>query len=371
MKKLLLTFASTVLLASGFAGSAKAAAPEIVELARALSNNPDQIYQYVYNNIQTLPQYGSLKGPLGALLDGKGTSYDQAELMFQLLQQAGYSPSFQFGQVDLTGAQLSNWLGTDTSFNSIAVTTGSGGFSGTINTSGGTVTDATLGWAWIAVPINGTTYIFDPSTKVYNRSTGLSTLATALGYSQSTFLSHAQSGATFGTASVSGLNRTNIRNDMTTYANNLVNYIKTNNPTAKTSDIIGGVSIQQIPSTTILRQTTLPYASGEFDLIISISILTHLSEHSQELLLSELFRTARPGAVLLLTVHGERAMERVINEPKIWEMLAPRERKIAMVSDCWSTRRFAIKLAKNRMRAKASKVMTAIGMVTIAARLLN
>jgi len=67
---------------------------------------------------------------------------------------------------------------------------------------------------------------------------------------------------------------------------------------------------------------TLPYASGEFDLIISISILTHLSEHSQELLLSELFRTARPGAVLLLTVHGERAMERVINEPKIWEMIS-------------------------------------------------
>ncbi len=41
---------------------------EIVELARALKYNPDLIYEYVYNNIETLPQYGSAKGPLGALI---------------------------------------------------------------------------------------------------------------------------------------------------------------------------------------------------------------------------------------------------------------------------------------------------------------
>src|SRR5262245_59960312 len=51
--------------------------PEIVELARALKHDPDLIYEYVYNNIETLPQYASLKGPLGALLDSKGTAADQ------------------------------------------------------------------------------------------------------------------------------------------------------------------------------------------------------------------------------------------------------------------------------------------------------
>jgi len=60
---------------------------EIVELARALKNNPDLICEYVYNNIETLPQYGSAKGPLGTLLDGKGTAFDQAELMVALLQR--------------------------------------------------------------------------------------------------------------------------------------------------------------------------------------------------------------------------------------------------------------------------------------------
>lgn len=65
----------------------------------------------------------------------------------------------------------------------------------------------------------------------------------------------------------------------------------------------------------------LPYGAEKFDLIISISIFTHLSESSQSLLLGELFRTARADSVLLLTIHGERAMERAINEPKIWEMI--------------------------------------------------
>src|SRR5436305_1589808 len=75
--------------------SAQSPPAEIVELARALKNDPDLIYEYVYNNIETLPQYGSVKGPLGALLDGKGTMFDQAELMVVLLRQAGLTATFQ------------------------------------------------------------------------------------------------------------------------------------------------------------------------------------------------------------------------------------------------------------------------------------
>ena len=70
---------------------------EIVELARALDWNPDLIYEYVHNNIQTLPIYGSLKGAYGTLIDGVGTPIDQAELMYVLLQQSCYSPQYEIG----------------------------------------------------------------------------------------------------------------------------------------------------------------------------------------------------------------------------------------------------------------------------------
>jgi transglutaminase-like putative cysteine protease len=166
-------------------GPSRAQTPpaEIVELARALKNNPDLIYEYVHNNIQTLPQYGSSKGALGALLDGKGTAFDQAELMVALLQQAGLTASFQIGEIQVSAAQLTNWLGTDTSFNSVSFTLGTGGFPGGII--GNPVTAAQIGWAWVQVNIGGTNYVFDPSTKVYNRSTGIGAtgMAAALGYS--------------------------------------------------------------------------------------------------------------------------------------------------------------------------------------------
>jgi SAM-dependent methyltransferase len=67
---------------------------------------------------------------------------------------------------------------------------------------------------------------------------------------------------------------------------------------------------------------SLPYEDARFDLIVSISVFTHLDEASQDLLLAELRRVTRPGGVLLVTTHGERALRRAMHEPAIWEMLA-------------------------------------------------
>lgn len=122
---------------------------EIVELARALRNDPDLIYEYVHNNIETLPQYGSLKGPLGTLLDGKGTAFDQAELMAALLHQAGYGPTLEVGKINLTVDRLTSWLGSDATYNSLEMILGTGGFPTTSYVSGANVVEADIGWAWV------------------------------------------------------------------------------------------------------------------------------------------------------------------------------------------------------------------------------
>jgi hypothetical protein len=44
----------------------------IAELARALKNNPDLIYQYVTNYVDYIPTYGVQRGAFGALVDGVG-----------------------------------------------------------------------------------------------------------------------------------------------------------------------------------------------------------------------------------------------------------------------------------------------------------
>lgn len=67
--------------------------------------------------------------------------------------------------------------------------------------------------------------------------------------------------------------------------------------------------------------TALPFGNGQFELIISISVLTHLNEESQDFMLSELRRITHKDGLLLLTIHGERALERATTEEHVWNIL--------------------------------------------------
>ncbi len=52
-------------------------------------------------------------------------------------------------------------------------------------------------------------------------------------------------------------------------------------------------------------QPPLPFKNCTFDLIYAISVFTHLDEKLQHDWLSELQRIAKPGAIVMLSVHGE------------------------------------------------------------------
>ena len=243
--------------------------PEIVTQAAALKNDPDLIYEFVYNSIQTIPQHGSLKGPLGTLLDGSGTETDQAELMASLLQAAGYTTAqYQTGSITINAAQLTGWLGTDTTPYSAAWVMANGGFNTTYTTSGGILQYVTVPWVWVKVQIGGTYYVFDPAGKRvsgYNRVSGVANLGMVLGYSQSSFLSNAQSGATLTDRTVAGLNRAGVRSNLQGYAQNLINYIRNNNPSASTSAIVGGTAINPLAVGThqrISASTGFGYLAG-------------------------------------------------------------------------------------------------------------
>ena len=52
----------------------------------------------------------------------------------------------------------------------------------------------------------------------------------------------------------------------------------------------------------------LPYPGGAFDLVYNHSVFTHIDERRQDLWLTELKRVTRPGAVIVLSTHGEWAL---------------------------------------------------------------
>jgi RHS repeat-associated protein len=188
--------------------------------------------------------------------------------MVALLQQAALSNpaigaiQFQLGRVTLNLAQLQNWLGVDDRFYTLGYLLGSGGIQAIIATSdgtvNGTVVNATFDHIWVKVSISGTNYVFDPAFKTYTRTSPIN-LASAMGYSRSAFLADAMAGATRTSTSISGINRTNVRNDLQTYAGSLANYIRTSAPSASVADIVGGRSI--VPTGRV-RQTSLPYQNG-------------------------------------------------------------------------------------------------------------
>ncbi len=51
----------------------------------------------------------------------------------------------------------------------------------------------------------------------------------------------------------------------------------------------------------------LAFASGFFDVVYCLSVFTHLDEQMQDNWLIELKRILKPGGIVILTVHGERA----------------------------------------------------------------
>ena len=250
---------------------------EIVTLAASLKCDLDLIFEYVYNNIEYEPLFGSNKGALGTLLDQRGSDIDQAQLFVALLKAAGITQtSFIYGYITVTGtttptspctatwiAPAPGWLGVKNDAFAILNAISNGGIptgTGAVNGSDGTLDCLDVGHVWVQVTIAGTNYVFDPSFKQHVVTSGLANLGTILGYSQSQFLTDA--GGTIGSdSSISNINRPKIRSDLTGYANNLVGYIKANNPAYTLNQVIGGKTIIPLTGSPI-RQTSLPYASN-------------------------------------------------------------------------------------------------------------
>lgn len=240
--------------------SATTATPEILALARALKNDPRLIYEYVRNNVDYVPYFGSLKGATLTYLDGSGNDFDQASLMIALLRAnnlSNYTVQYVYGDMTIPASgdpnqkDMQHWLGVDANSSVISTVLGNGGIPGTLSGSNWIVKRV-----WVQLTISGTNYLFDPAFKPRQTISGIN-LQSAMGYSRSALLSAA--GGTSGSNYVQNLNETGLKNALDGYSLNLANYIRTNYPNAHTSEIIGGSTI--VPQTLTSLPTNLDFSS--------------------------------------------------------------------------------------------------------------
>lgn len=252
------------------AEAAPATPAKLVELARALKHDPELIYRYVHDTIEYYPIWGTQKGALGTLLDGRGTAFDQAALMVALLRESGFEASYVKGQIRLTGDQIHAWLGIDIAYDcAVANLFADGGLPiASVNglpsgyCSGSPLSSLVISHLWVKVQIDGSAYVFDPSFKSHDFKGGIE-LATAAGYDPVAYLTAARNGAAISAGSVQGLDRGAIRGNLIAYASNLASYLRTNLPSATLADAIGGQTIRRTDPDELgkprLRQSDLPY----------------------------------------------------------------------------------------------------------------
>ena len=251
----------------GLTSPTRASDPDITTLAVALHNNIDNIYQWVHDNVELDLTFGLGKGARGAALDKSGTPFDQAQLMVELARAAGYTATYQFGTITLTGAQFTDWTGISDP-TAAANILADGGIPATVSGSG-TISTVTMLHCWVLVSIGGTQYAFDPSFKSHTVKTGMTATAiqTAMGFNGATMLASALSGSagdtSLGPARARALNVASVASTMQTYSQNLLSYLRTTAPqlNGDLDDVIGGRHI--VPTTlTPTRQSALSYQTA-------------------------------------------------------------------------------------------------------------
>uniref|UniRef100_UPI004056C739 transglutaminase-like domain-containing protein n=1 Tax=Candidatus Electrothrix sp. TaxID=2170559 RepID=UPI004056C739 len=216
--------------------------PEITELARGLMYDPKLIYEFVRNNIDYVPYFGSLKGAALTLFDKSGNDFDQASLMVSLLRESGYTARFAYGKMTIPGDQMVNWLGVEPGWQGIGNVLPSGGFYNediTLYADGTTK----LPRVWVVVTIDGTDYSFDPAFKQYIKINKLADIDVISGYNRAELLSEVSTGATVGSDYTQNLNKDRLISKMEEYSAGIVSAIREQYPNSSVKELLGGRKI--------------------------------------------------------------------------------------------------------------------------------
>jgi hypothetical protein len=153
--------------------------PDVQALAASLGNQPLRIYNWVRNNIEFVPTYGSVQGSQLTLEAKRGNAFDTASLLIALLRSAGVPARYVTGTVEIPAANAMNWVGGAATARVAQQLLGQGGVPTVGLTSGGTVTHLRVDHVWVeafidnipsrgAVHQQGDTWVaMDPSFKLH------------------------------------------------------------------------------------------------------------------------------------------------------------------------------------------------------------
>ncbi len=242
--------------------------PEIRALAASLGNQPVRIYNWVRNNVESYPTYGSVQGSQMTLDAKRGNAFDTASLLVALLRAANVPARYVTGTVQVPVASVLNWVGGAATPNVAQQLLGQGGVPNVaVTNDGGTVTHIRLDHVWVeafvdnipsrgAVQREGDTWIpMDASFKQY-QITPKSALFTANPIS-SIMDPNGLVEVDESLGKISSFNQDVLDERLLHWVEESDNYIYANNVPRTREGLVGGRTI--VAQTTTVFPASLPY----------------------------------------------------------------------------------------------------------------
>lgn len=226
--------------------------PEIQTLAAQLNHNPVKIYEWVRNNIEFVPTYGSIQGADMCRQTMQCNALDTNALLASLLRVSNIPVHYVYGTIEVPIATIMNWTGGFTDPKAAVTMLASGGIPVKPYASGGVITKVQMEHTWVETYIPygnyrgaGTddslkTWIpMDGSFKQYTYTNGFDITAT-VPFDLNAYMSQVQS-----------------QNPVHYYQNQIQSYLDANMPETSIVDVKGYREIAQ--ETYHFLPSTLPY----------------------------------------------------------------------------------------------------------------
>ncbi len=246
--------------------------PAIRAKAAELGYSPVKIYNWVRNNIEYAPTYGSIQGADMCMQTKLCNDMDTASLLIALLRTSGIHAHYVYGTIQLPIEKVKNWVGGFTDSMEALRLLASAGVPTKGLTVGGQVAYVQMEHVWVEafidyIPSRGARHKnghgdmwipLDASYKQYSYTQGLD-IKSAVPFDAQSFINQIQSTATIDQTAgyVTNVNSDFIQQTMQDYQTQVQNYISQNYPNATVGDVLGKKDIVQQNFSYLLG--TLPY----------------------------------------------------------------------------------------------------------------
>lgn len=144
------------------------ATPDIAALAESMNCNQVDMYNWVHNNIDFVPYYGSMKGANETLWQKEGNDMDQASLLIAMYRYCNIPSRYVVGVVKVPIEDAMNWAGGFTDKNAAVDAFALGGIPITRVYSGGQLTSIKIEHVWVEAWLSMDRYRGAPDGSPYN-----------------------------------------------------------------------------------------------------------------------------------------------------------------------------------------------------------